>query len=360
MRIAVLGGGNGAHQMAADLTLAGLKVNMFEMPRFKENVEKLLRTGEIETFGGAREGKASLNMASTDIEKVLEDVKHIFIVVPAFAHRPYAELLASYLKRDQTVTLFPGTLGTLEFVKVLRDEGVTWDLTVAETDTLPWACRLVAPATVKVYHTLKRFGVGVFPSKRSRRVTEFLEKIFPIFTHPDVISCGLSSLNPTLHAASVLLNVGRIEYSRGEFYLYEEGITPSVARVVKAVDKERLAIGKAWGYDLTPVEEDLYLSGYGPKGNLWQAVRGSSLTFIKGPTSIESRYLTEDVPYGLVPWVGLAGLVGLDVPVMKSVVWIVSALHGRDYWSEGRTLEKLGISDLSVEEIKRFVAEGEK
>ena len=33
-KIAVLGGGNGAHAMAADLTLKGLEVNMCEAPQF--------------------------------------------------------------------------------------------------------------------------------------------------------------------------------------------------------------------------------------------------------------------------------------------------------------------------------------
>ena len=47
MNIAVLGGGNGAHLMAASLTLKGHNVNMFEMPRFKEQIAELLDTREI-------------------------------------------------------------------------------------------------------------------------------------------------------------------------------------------------------------------------------------------------------------------------------------------------------------------------
>jgi opine dehydrogenase len=45
--IAVLGGGNGAHAIVADLTFAGYEVTLFEFPQFKSNVQKVLETREI-------------------------------------------------------------------------------------------------------------------------------------------------------------------------------------------------------------------------------------------------------------------------------------------------------------------------
>ena len=116
-----------------------------------------------------------------------------------------------------------------------------------------------------------------------------LKELYPLTSHPNVLACGLNSLNPVLHVAAVLLNAGRIEYSRGEFYLYEEGITPSVARIIEFVDEERRNIAQAFGFNLVSVAEDLYLTGYGPKGTLWQAVKGSYLTPIKDPTSLQNR-----------------------------------------------------------------------
>ncbi|KUK92283.1 MAG: NAD/NADP octopine/nopaline dehydrogenase, partial [Anaerolineaceae bacterium 46_22] len=35
-------------------------------------------------------------------------------------------------------------------------------------------------------------------------------------------------------------------------------------------------------------------------------------------------------------------------------------LHSTDYWRRGRTLDKLGIKDLSVGELTRYVATGER
>jgi hypothetical protein len=50
-------------------------------------------------------------------------------------------------------------------------------------------------------------------------------------------------------------------------------------------------------------------SGYGPRGTLWKSVNGSGgLTPGKGTDSLSSRYLTEDVPFGLVACWYLLGL----------------------------------------------------
>ena len=83
-------------------------------------------------------------------------------------------------------------------------------------------------------------------------------------------------------------------------------MTPSVARVIDMLDAERLAVAEALGLSLMSLPEALSSAGLGPKGTTWQTLNGSqTLTFIKGPTSLKSRYLAEDIPYGLLD-------VGLD------------------------------------------------
>ena len=59
------------------------------------------------------------------------------------------------------------------------------------------------------------------------------------------------------------MNAGRIEYSRGDFYFYEEGVMPGVCRVIYAVDRERLAVAAALGCELTPVDEAFHSAGFG-------------------------------------------------------------------------------------------------
>jgi len=358
MDITVLGGGDGAYMMSADLTLKGHTVTMYEMPRFEKQITELLKTKEIRIRRGEKEDVAKLHMVTTNIEEALHNTEWIFISVPAVAHKPYAELLANRIAPEQKIILFPGTFGSLVFIKTMRDRGVRGKIVVAETDTLPWACRLTGVEGMKVYHTVTQLGIGVYPSHMTEEVVHTLKELYPLTTHPNVLECGLNSLNPVIHVASVLLNAGRIEYSRGEFYLYEEGITPSVAHVVEAVDEERRNISKAFGFNLVTLAEDLYLTGYGPKGTLWQAVKGSYLTPIKDPMSLQSRYLTEDTPYGLVVWSRLGDVVRVGTPVMDALITLVSKVTGHNYWIEGRTLEDLGIAGLSKEVLLKKVEGG--
>ena len=156
----------------------------------------------------------------------------------------------------------------------------------------------------------------------------------------DVFEAGLTNPNPTLHCLGVLLNAGRIEYSHGEFYYYEEGMTPGVCRAIEAIDQERLNIGKALRLELLSLKDTYPVMKYGPKGDtFWQVIRGVlPLIGVKGPAELDNRYLTEDVPIGLVCFSQLGRQLGVDTKLMESVIYISNAVLGRDLYSNSRTL----------------------
>ena len=203
------------------------------------------------------------------------------------------------------------------------------------------------------------YGEGLFVGYRyydHKRI----EPLFPgIQVYPDAMACGLSSMNPVVHPAGVLMNAGRIERSHGEFYFYEEGVTPAVVRAIMAVDEERRAIGELLGYELMPVNEAFHQAGFGPRGDLWAAINGSyMLTRLKAPGSLESRWLTEDVPYGLAAWVSIGRQFGVATPVMESLVNLATPVMGFDGFEAGRGVEALGIAGLGRDELKEFLAWG--
>ncbi len=181
--------------------------------------------------------------------------------------------------------------------------------------------------------------------------------LFPgAVANPNVLAAGLSVMNPIVHPAGVLLNAGRIERSRGEFWFYEEGVTDAVARVIEALDEERRAIGRAFGLDLLPVAEAFHAAGFGPAGDLWSVINGSRmLTDLRAPGSLQTRWLTEDVPYGLATWTMLAERVSLETPLMDATIARSSALLGVDFRQQARTLDALGILSLSPAEILRYL-----
>jgi opine dehydrogenase len=360
MHLTILGGGNTAFSTAARLTLQGHRVTLYELPSFGEALDPIRSDGVIHLKGAAGAGPARIHRLTTRIEEALAETALILLIVPAYAHAPFADACIPHLQKGQTVTLMPGTLGALAWARQLREAGKDGLVALAEVDTAPYVCRKTAPDTATIWGVVNGLGLGVFPAAETGRVMALLDPLFPgIRPYPDVMACGLSAMNPVVHPPGVLMNAGRIEYARGEFYFYEEGVTPSVVRVIMALDEERRAIGRALGYDLTPVHEAFAAAGFGPRGDLWAAINGSwMLTRLKAPGSLESRWLTEDIPYGLAAWCSIAAQYGVPTPVMRALVDLGSTVMGFDAWTAGRHAAHLGIAGLPPAQLKPFLQDG--
>jgi len=361
-KIAVLGGGNGGHAIAADLTLAGFDVALYELPKFKDHFQATLRRGEIEITGVSRQGIARLSKATTNIEEALGDAEVIIVSVPAFGHKTFAEVCADHLTERQIVVLMPGTAGSLEFAKVFRERGVERDIALAETATLPYGCRLTGPAKVDIRVVARILPTAAFPSKRTREVVDVLRELYPmVVPAKNVIETALNNPNPITHPPGTLLNVSRIEYSKGEFYLYKEGMTPASLRLLNKMDEERQALLKALGLRLHRCKEPLNERDR-VLGTTMAALFGPGTmevgSTLKGPTHLQDRYITEDVPYGLVFMSSLGDMLNVPTPTIKVVIQLFSIINQTDYFKEGRTVEKLGISGLTADELNKFLEEG--
>jgi opine dehydrogenase len=102
----------------------------------------------ISISGKAGEGKTKLALCTHHIAQAVRDVDLILIVVPSLYHRVYAEALAPVLKSGQHVVLIPGTLGSLEFMTIIRQKGCTAEIPHAHSKQnrrFPPA-RVLAPA----------------------------------------------------------------------------------------------------------------------------------------------------------------------------------------------------------------------
>src|SRR6266849_6133837 len=211
--LTILGGGNTAFAVAANLTLAGHAVTLCEVLSFRHTVEPLRDTRQIALDGVAHRGAARLHAVTTDFAQALAANDLVLLIVPAYAHRPFAEVCAPHLRSGQTVVLLPGTLGSLEFARILRERGAPAGVVLAETDTAPYVCRKVAPAAAHIWGAVTGLGLGVLPAARGEAVRARLDELFPgVRLYPHVAACGLAAMNPVVHPAGVLLNAGRIEH----------------------------------------------------------------------------------------------------------------------------------------------------
>jgi opine dehydrogenase len=361
-KITIMGGGNGAFAAAADLSSRGFEVTIYENPRYKANVEGIIETGIIHCLGVGPVGDFKVHKVTLDLEEALEGADVIMPIAPAYAQEAVAESLIPYIKPGDKVVLTPGsTGGTLVFSKVLHDAGKLDGVKIAEMHTLPYATRKVNNNTVNILLMCKLMYFAAFPAKYNQEMYDLVKPLFPnIKLVNDVLETSLNNGNASSHPAPVVLNAGKIEYY-GKHFHYKEGITPSVAKVNQAIDIERMDICQAFGYARIDIKDRLYEMGYCPlKNDLYETYQGSKDIFlpIEGPNDLNGRYLTEDAPCSLVAMAHLGHIVGVETPLMTSVIHLASTLKSEDYWTTGRTLEKLGLVGKSVAEIKDFLNNG--
>jgi opine dehydrogenase len=358
---AVVGAGHGGKAMAAHLALMGFKVNLFN--RTDDHIEIIRKRGgiELESMEGGPHGFGELALVTSNIDDAIRGVEVIMVVLPSSAHAEVARAMAPHLKGGQIVVLHPGrTCGALEFVKVMRDNGCLADVTVAEAETFIYASRTDGPAQARIFRIKEAVPLAALPSSRTQCVLDAICDAYPQFIDGvDVLNTGMNNMGAIFHPALTLLNMGWIEATHGDYQFYIDGVTPSVARVLEVLDRERVTVASALGIRARTSLEWLKLA-YDTSGvDLHEAIHNQPGYYgIKAPATLNHRYIFEDVPMSLVPIASLGKRYGVSVRGMESMIQVASIIHRTDYWRRGRTVEKLGLEQWSVSELTRFVQEG--
>jgi len=359
LKVAVLGAGHGAHAMAGHLGMKGFPVRLYN--KFDEEIEAMREQGGV-TLEGVMEGVGPIELATTDPAPVVGWADVIMVVVPAFAHRFMAQVCAPPLHDGQIVVLNPGrTGGAVEFAYTLRQEGTTAHVLIAEGQTLIYACRISGPARVNIMGIKKQVPVATLPATDTPQVVETVRRLYPQFVAAaNVLETSLDNIGAVFHPSTMILNANRIE--AGEEFDFYRGMTPMVAGFLEAIDDERMAVARAYGVRAESAADWLVRAYEGISGaTLYERIQSNeAYRGIKAPTTLNMRYITEDVPYGLVPIVSLAETAGLETPASRGVVNVACALLKQDFWTEGRTLGQLGLKRMTVEKIKRYVETGEE
>jgi len=358
--VTVLGGGSGGHAMAADLALKGFEVRFFEVPEFKESIMPVIQEAKIEITGVARTGIAQLNKVTTDIKEAVKGANVINIVTPAFAHQTFYTRLAQYVEDGQIIITHNGYFGALQLMHTLKTAGMDKDVLITETSMLVYGCRKIGAGKVHVNSVKSVVPFAALPASNTCEVLKVVQKMFPQFvTATNVMETSLENLNFILHPPVMLLNAGRIEDTQGGFLFYAEGATPSVSRVMEELDNERKAVEKALG--LKPKSTRNWLKEmYGSMGkNLYEMIQNTKPyrdpVGGRAPSTLKFRYITEDVPYGLVPMASLGDLLNIPTPTSKALIHTISVLNQTDYWHEGLTVNKIGLAGRTAEQIKKLM-----
>lgn len=361
-RMTVIGAGNGGKAMAAHLAIMGQEVTLYNRSYY--HIEVIGRRGgiDLESPPDGPHGFGALKKVTDNIQEALVDAEIIMVVIPSSGHSDVARLMAPYLQDGQIVILHPGrTCGTIEFRHTLAQNACKAQIYLAEAETFIYASRSEGPSQARIFRIKEAVPLAALPAKDTSIVLEAIQHIYPQFIDGvNVLQTGLNNMGAVFHPALAILNAGRIESTHGDFQFYVDGVTPSVAKVLEVVDRERVTVASSLGIRARTAMEWLSLA-YNVQGEtLYEAIQNQTGYYgINAPSTLQHRYISEDVPMSLVPIAALGERYGVSVNGINAMIRLGCILHSTDYWRKGRTLDKLGIKDLSVSELTRFVNLGE-
>lgn len=380
--VAILGGGVCAQTFAAELTLEGYKVRLYELPEFApETLAGVLKTHEIELGGKQlnfkwfrRAGIARVDVVTTEISEALKGAGLVIVAIPAKGHKPFFEKMIPYLGDGQVVSIFPDNFGSLMLRNMMREKGCDANVIVGGWTSMPYGVRIVEPGKVDCILRIRELVCDALPSKDGDTFFEILKGI-PAFDGTvelkrgdTVIGVGLSNPNPVVHVPGSILNVGAMEVSemegtlgipKGKYSMYKHGMSPAVSRVQFAFYQEERKIADTMGIKMIEYREDQFFWKGSVMGiEYWVPYADTVLPPIVGPDSVEHRYFTEDIPVGTVIRYHLAKKFGVEVPIIESLIQLGSVTCEQDFLKEGISLKELGIDDLDKEQIIRYIREG--
>ena len=348
MKITVVGAGNGGSTIAADLTLKGNEVTLLKTSNslHNEHFNKLFEQCGCMRYQDTNGKVHDLQLRNVTYDfTALEDAEVIIVYIQTKYHEQLIQKMSKHLKDGQTIILQPGYLSTLYFKKYCRH----LDLTVVECVSSFIDCRIIEPGFVKALFQNVRNQIGVYPKERTQEVLDKLSVFgYNLHAFKNVAECSLHNPNLIVHTIGAIMSIPRIEYTKGDYWMYKEVFTPTVWNIVEGLDSEKMNVIEALGGERLAYvdackfrnEEDLQQDS---KKIFMQYAQNSSPY---GPNVPDSRYITEDVPEGLVLLESLGKILNIPTPTCTSLIDLSSIALKTDFRSQGRTLERLYVEDI--------------
>jgi opine dehydrogenase len=288
---------------------------------------------------------------AADCASAVRGADAVMLAVPGYGHRAVIDAMAPHLQPGQPV-IVSSHMSFSALYLAQRAPGVP----IAAWGTTVTTGRRLRGNAVRVSNIRDKVDVAALPASGIEAMTGLCGDLFGdrFVPRDDLIAVSLSNVNPQNHLGMALCNFTRIE--KGESWANWSGLTPAVGKLIEALDLERLAVAAAFGAIVRSVRDHFHLSFGVPHGPLGDAgailaARDAST----GPASLDTRYITEDVPFGLVPSTVLARIAGVPMPLHEAGIAMFSALYGRDFRAENNLLPALALDGLSMSALKERV-----
>lgn len=199
----------------------------------------------------------------------------------------------------------------------------------------------------------KRLDIAAVPAVKTEEAARLCESLFDVaFDRRDnLFAITLSNLNPPAHLAIALCNLTRME-NGGEFSSYG-GITPAVGNFLEDLDRERLSLAAAFGLSVRSIHDHYVLSFGVERGSVGEMAQAVALLRpnVKGPKTLDTRFVTEDIPFGILPLVALGRIAGVAMPLHAAGGALMSSLYRRNFVKENDVVAKLDLGHESIESL---------
>jgi opine dehydrogenase len=355
LRVGIAGAGGVAFGTAALLMQNGHHATLWS-PSGKSTTD--LAAGAPLVATGAIDGQFAPSVATSAADLVGQsDV--LLLALPGYGHKAVMDALAPHIRADQAVIISShASLGALYLTGLLAARGIT--VPVIAWGTTVTTGRRTSPTEVKVNTVRSLIDLCTVPETRAADGLALCETLFGdrFMQRDGLLAISLSNLNPQNHLGIALGNITRME--RGEVWSQGQNVTPLVGRLLEELDRERLAIAKTLGLPVRTIFEHFHLSFHVPVDTI--SAMNQEMHRLGnggiGPATADTRYVTEDVPYGLVLTAQLGDLVGCPAVLHKAGIAIFSAMYGRDFTAENTLLNAIGLDRYSLRDLQQAAKTG--
>jgi opine dehydrogenase len=359
MIVTIVGAGNAGCAYAWHLARTGHRVRLLKTSTaiHEDNFSAIERKGGISAVEGSSADDdcfVPLELVTRNEREALKDASVVIILTQSLYHQSLAERIGPLLRTAQLVLVIPGYMGSLYF----RANCPSRDVIFGEGESSALDARIEKPGTVRILFRNVRNALAMLPVSRTREGIDLAAQLFSTYgyTRTSIVESALHNPNLILHPLGAILSASRIEYSQGDFRMYSEAFSPSVWSVAEALDEEKKGILRAFGLEPTAyVDACRFRNTMDLSADSMSIFRGYAKDAPKGPNSLDTRYIHEDVPMGLCLMSSLGQRCGQSTPICDSLVNIAGALRQQNFWEIGRSLDALGCAGMTLGQLDELV-----